>query len=68
MQQQVCFPRFLERGAERGDQMVRQLPDEADCVADAEPIAPADVDLARERIERREQPVLDENVGTRERA
>src|SRR5437667_3670076 len=42
MQQQVCFPRFLERGAERGDQMVRQLPEEADWVADAEPKARAE--------------------------
>ena len=68
VQQQIRGARLLERGPERRDQMVRQLTDEPDRVGHAEPVPPADVDLAGERIERREQPILHEDVGTRERA
>ena len=46
--------------------MVGQLADEPDRISDAEPVPPPDVELAGERIERREQPILHENVGTRE--
>src|SRR2546425_3782011 len=48
--------------------MVGQLADEPDRISDAEPVPPADVELAGERIERREQPILHEDVGTRKRA
>src|SRR5437867_12384785 len=48
--------------------MMRKLADEPDRVSDPEPVPPADVELAGERIERREQPILNEDVGTRERA
>src|SRR5439155_21131263 len=68
VEQQIRGARLLERGAERSDQMVRQLADEPDRVGDAEPVPPADVELARERIERREQSILYEDVATRERA
>src|SRR2546430_1056206 len=68
VEQEIRSARLLERGAERSDQMVRQLADEADGVGDAEPVPSADIDLAGEGIERREQPILDEDVGTGERA
>ena len=67
MQQQVGVARLLERGAERRDEMVRQLADEADRVGEQHVRVLAEVDLARERVERGEQPVLDEHVRAPDR-
>ncbi len=67
VQQQIRFADLFERGAKRSDEVMRQLADEPDRVAQAEAIPVADIDLARHRIECREQPVFDQHVGTRER-
>ena len=48
--------------------MVRQLPDEADGVGEQHLLPLAEIDVARERIERREEAVLDEDVAAPRRA
>jgi len=62
MQQDVRVARFLERRAERGDEVVGQLADESDGVGEAEAIPAAYLYLARERVEGREQPIFDEHI------
>ena len=49
---------LLERRPERVDELVRQLVDEADGVGDDRGLAVAELDLARGRVERREELVL----------
>src|SRR4051812_28794899 len=61
VEEEIRFCRLLERRAERGDEVMRQLPDESDGVGD-EYLRLAHVDLARERVEGGEEPVLDEHV------
>ena len=65
MQKQVGLARLLERRAKRGDEMVRQLADESDRVGDQHVRVVAEVDVARQRIERREEAILDEDVAAR---
>ena len=62
VQQQIRVARLLERGAERRDEMVRQLADEPDGVGEQHVRVLAEIDLARQRVERREEAVLDEHV------
>src|SRR6267378_4098187 len=47
--------------------MMRELADEPDGVGQTEPVVLAYVHFARQRVERREQPVLDKHVLARER-
>src|SRR3989442_2392550 len=68
VQQQVRRARFLEGRAERGNEVVRQLADEADGVGETKPVSVADIHLAGQGVERREQAILDEDVVARERA
>jgi len=58
---------LLEGRAERVDQLVRELVDEPDRIGDDRGLAVAELDLAARRIERREELVLGEHVGVRER-
>src|SRR6266487_2111759 len=67
MEQQIGILRFLERCPERRHQMVRKLANESDRVGDPIAVAFAHVDLARQRVDRGEQAVLDEHILTRER-
>ena len=67
VQQQIRLARFLQRGAERRDQMMRELADEPDGVGQTKPVVLAYVHFARQRVERGEQAVLDEHVLARER-
>src|SRR3989441_192101 len=60
--------RFLDGRAERGNEVVRQLADEADGVGETKPVSVADIHLAGQGVERREQAILDEDVVARERA
>ena len=62
VQQEIGFARLLERRAERRDEMVRQLSNEPDGVGEQHVRVIAEIHVARERIERGEQPVLDEHV------
>jgi hypothetical protein len=66
MEHEVSLVRLLERGAERGDEMVRKLADESDRVGEQHRRVLADLHLARQRVERREQAVLDVNLTTGE--
>ena len=66
MHDQVRAEGLLQRGCEGVDQLVRELPDEADRVD--EEVGPAsDLERACHRVECVEQPVLDPGVRTRER-
>ena len=56
MQDQVGVERLLERRGERVDQLVRQLADEADGVGE-QVRAAADLERARRRVERVEEPL-----------
>jgi hypothetical protein len=47
VQQQIGLPYFLERRAERGNEMVRQLADEADGIREQHVIVFAEVDFPR---------------------
>ena len=62
VEQQIGVTRLLERGAERGDQMVGKLADEPDRVGEQHARVLSQIHLARERVERREQAVLDVDV------
>jgi hypothetical protein len=59
VQEEIGLDRLLERRAERGDEMVRQLADESDRVRQQRPQAISNVDLACEGVECREQSILD---------
>src|SRR5207244_11984694 len=66
VEQQVRRPRLLERRAERGDEVMRQLANEAHGVRETKPVPAADVHLAGQGVERREQPVFHEDVVARQ--
>jgi len=68
VQHEIGGARFLERRPERRDQVMRQLPDEADGIGEPEPVPSADVDLAREGVQCGEQTILHEDVAAREGA
>ena len=63
VQQQPGLPGLFQRRLERGDQMVRQVADEADRVAEQDAAPLLDVPLAGARVERREELVLDVDAG-----
>jgi hypothetical protein len=63
VQQQVGVLDLLERRAERGDEVVGELADEPHRVGEERVERLTSDDLARERVERGEQPVLDEHVA-----
>ena len=54
--------RLLQRRAEAGHQVVRQLADETDGVGHPGALALAELDFARQGVERGEQPVLDHDL------
>ena len=62
VQQEVGVDDLLERRAERRHEMVRQLADEANRVGEQDAIVLAEIDLTRERVERGEQAVFNENI------
>ena len=62
VQQQIRAPHLFQGGAEAGDQVVRQLADEAHGVRHPRPAPLAQVHLAGEGVESGEEPVLDEDV------
>ena len=66
VQQQIGLHDFLERGAERGDQAVRQAIDEADRVRQQDLRPAGQPHLAQQRIERDEQRVRDERFLPRQ--
>ena len=66
VQQQIGLHHFLERGAERRDQAVRQAIDEADRVRQQDLRPVGQPHLAQQRIERDEQRVRDERFLPRE--
>ena len=66
-QQQVALDRLDQRAAERCDQMMGELADEADGVGDQRDAALGAHHPPRRRVERGEQPILDEHLGTSER-
>ena len=66
VQDQVGEPRLLERRAERVDELMRQLADEADGVGE-QVRAAVEAHRARRRVERVEEPVLHADVGAGER-
>src|ERR1041385_1775138 len=69
VEKEVGLACLLERGAERCDQVVRELANESHSVRDQHVRMVAEVDVARERVERGEQAILDENLlRTRQRA
>ena len=67
MQNEIGLLCFLYSRPERRHQMVRQLPDESHRVGHAEAVAFADIHFTRERVDRGEQPVFDEDIGARQR-
>src|SRR5690606_16181879 len=66
VQQDIRRRRLLECRPERCVEMARQLPDAADRVRDQRLHAGREPDGTRGRIERREQTVLDEQLGAGE--
>ena len=71
VEEQIGVGRLLERRAERGEEILRQIADEADGVGDDDlAIAvpgPADLEVARARVERGEELVLGEDLRAGER-
>ena len=67
MNQQVRLEHFLEGGAERGHQLVRQVGDEADRVGEDHLAARGQPQFAHGRIQRREQLVARRDTGAGER-
>jgi hypothetical protein len=65
--QEIGDDDLLERGLERLDQIVRQAADEADGVGDEQLLVVGQRELARGRVERGEELVLDEHVRAGER-
>ena len=68
MQQQRRLARLVERGAERGDQIVRQLLDEADRVADQDARLGLRLQRAHGGVEGGEELVGDQHVAAGQRA
>src|SRR5689334_5453041 len=67
MQEEIGVARLIERRAKRRHEVVRQLANEADRIGEQHPAMLAQIDVARERVERREEAILDEHVlGARE--
>ena len=62
VQQQIGFTHLVECRAKAGDEMMRQLTDESDSVGEQTVIAFAEIDIARERIERRKQSVFNVHI------
>ena len=62
VEQHVGVARLLERGAEARHEMVRQLPDEPDRIGHPRALTLAQIDLACQRVERREEPVLHDDL------
>ncbi|MNY51159.1 hypothetical protein D3C86_1867240 [compost metagenome] len=62
VQQQVGIARFLERGAERLDQLVRQVTDEADGIGEDHRTDVVELQTAQGRIEGGEQLVGSEDI------
>ena len=65
VQEQVGVVQLLERGAEGGDQILRQVADEADGVGDDDLALLGEAQAAAGGVERGEELVLDEHVGCR---
>ena len=65
--EQVCVFQLLKRGAERFDQMVRQLRDKADRVRQQRLTRIGDGQLPRRGVERVEQAVIRRDIRARER-
>ena len=63
VQQEIRLVHFFERRAEARDQIVRQLANESNGIGQQNLRVLAEVYLARQRIERREQPVFDKDFG-----
>ena len=63
VQEQVGLARLLERGLERGDQRVRQVPDESDGVGEQDLPAAAEPPATGAGVEGGEELVLDEDAG-----
>ena len=55
MQQQISLDRFLQRGAKRGDQAVREVANEADGVREHDGLRAFDMNAAQRGVERCEQ-------------
>ena len=68
VQQQRGLERLVERRAERGDQVVRQLLDEADRVRDQDARPGLRLQRAHGGVERREELVRDQHLAAGERA
>ena len=62
VEQHVGRAGLLQSGPEARDQVVRQLANEPDRVGDPGALALAQLHLAGQRIERGEQPVLDDDL------
>ena len=67
MQKQVRLPGLFQRRPEAGDQMVRQIADEPDRIAQQHGPPARQLPAAGPRVERGEQQVLGENVGAGQR-
>ena len=63
MQDEVGLDHLLERGAEGGDQVGRQVGDEADRVGEDDLAPRRQLDRAHGRVERREQQVLGQHAA-----
>src|SRR5688572_20477451 len=61
VEQEVSLDHFLEGRPEGRDEVVRKLPNEPDGVGEKDARIFGEVNVARQRIQRREKPVLDEN-------
>ena len=69
VQQHRRIGQLLERGPEGGDELRRQLLDEADGVGEQRRVRGVEIDLARQRVERCEELVLHEDLAiARQRA
>ncbi len=66
VKEQIGVADLIERALERGDQMVGELPDETDGVGEKHAVGRSECNQPDRRVERREQPVLNEDVGPRE--
>ncbi len=65
VQEQVGVLRLLERRAERGEEILRQVADEADRVGDDDLALAREAEAPRAGVERREELVLGEHVAAR---
>src|SRR5690606_29004571 len=67
VQEEIGVLRLLEGRAERGEELLRQIADEADRVGDDDLALPREADAPRARVEGREELVLREHAGIRQR-